>query len=339
MVTDLKFGITEGGVLHTDRDPPIDLDTRFRMVAEAGVFDYYDKTPESIDQEAAYQAASEKYGLPIRAGGWFYTLGRDEDLLRQKLASSARLGARVHNTQIRTEHASGRPVSNDEVTDIYLRAYEWGQRCGCMPSFEVHINMWSEDFRRVEQVADQVERHGIPFHMTLDHSHVIFKIDNPAEQEIGDIRGDVESGALVLDPFKPDSICQRWIERGLVLHCHARAAVPANPVNTWGQHPDGSVGRGVQYPFIEPAPGQYLAPWDERRLEPWKEVVRQLLDYHATHEHSVLGQISTEFIPNPDYGAGHGYSIFENSVACAHWLRETWANAQQAAKAEPATGA
>jgi hypothetical protein len=320
----MMIGITEKGIMHTDADPPFDLDTRFRMVKESGVYDYYDKTPEDFAEEDAYLAASERYGLPIRAGGWFYRLGQDEPLLKKKLALSARLGSRVHNTQILMHHADGHLVSDQEVADFYCTAAEWGDACGCYPCFEVHINMWSEDFRRVSKVADMVEARGITYRMTLDHSHVIFKIDNPEEQEVFDIRPAVESGELVLDPFRPGNVCQEWIERGIVWHCHARAAVPNNPRNTRGRHPDGRVGRGVQYPFIRPQPGQYVAEWDERRLEPWKEVVRMLFRYHASHGDSPLGQVSTEFIPNPDYGAGHGYSIFENSVACARWLREQW---------------
>ena len=38
------------------------------------------------------------------------------------------------------------------------------------------------------------EARGLTYRLTLDHSHVIFKIENPEEQEIFDIRGDVESG-------------------------------------------------------------------------------------------------------------------------------------------------
>ena len=48
------------------------------------------------------------------------------------------------------------------------------------------------------------------------------------------------------------------------------------------------------------------------------------MKHHATHPDSKLGQISTEFIPAVDYGAGAGYSIFENSVAAVKWLRATW---------------
>lgn len=324
MAKELPIGITENGVMHTDADPPFDLDTRFRMVKEAGVFDYYDKTPpaEQVDE---YLRLSEKYGLKVRAGGWYYRAGADEDLLKRNLEIGGRLGSLVHNTQIFTNHADGHALSDREVADLYLRAAEWGEKAGCLPTFEVHVNMWSEDFRRPEIVGALVEKQGVPFRMTLDHSHVIFKIDNPAEQEVQNIRPAVESGALVLDPFKPDSIARRWIDAGYIWHAHARAAAPNNPKNIFAKHPDGTVGRGIQYPFIRPEPGQFAGPWEEAKLEPWKEVVRQLMRHHASHADSPLGQISTEFIPFPDYGAGAKYSIFENSVACAKWLRQTWA--------------
>jgi hypothetical protein len=45
MNRELKIGITEQGVLHTDAEPPYDLDTKFRMVKEAGIYEYFDKTP------------------------------------------------------------------------------------------------------------------------------------------------------------------------------------------------------------------------------------------------------------------------------------------------------
>src|SRR3546814_14393024 len=107
--------------------------------------------------------------------------------------------------------------------------------------------MWSEHFGRVAKVAEKVEARGVPFRMTLDHSHVIFKIDNPEEQEILGLRADVESGAVVLDPDAPGHVCDLWIGRGRVWHCHARAAVPNNPKTIWGRHADGSVGRGTPY--------------------------------------------------------------------------------------------
>jgi len=185
----------------------------------------------------------------------------------------------------------------------------------------------------VEQVAALVAARGVPFYMTLDHSHVIFKIDNPEEQKVQDMKADVDSGALILDPSRPGNVAKKWIDANFVHHAHARAAVPANPINVWAKHPDGRFGRGIQYPFMRPNPGEYVADWDEAKLEPWKQVVRDLLAHHATQANSPIGQISCEHIPAIDYGAGHKYSIFENNVACARWIREEWAKALAAATA------
>ncbi len=325
MTKELLVGITEKGVCHAGGETEFDLETKFRMVRESGVYDYFDKTPETPEVVDEYRRLSEKYELPIRAGGWFYTLGRDEALLEEKIRVSASLGSKVHNTQIMMYHADGHLVSNKEVAECYMRAYEIGEEVDCAPTFEVHVNMWSEHYGRVMEVAQLVEARGVPYRMTLDHSHVIFKIDNPKEQEVLDMRPDVESGKVVLDPYKDGNVCDQWIGQNYVWHCHARAAVPNNPKNIWGQHPDGRVGRGIQYPFIQPAPGEYHSNWDEDKLEPWKEVVRHLLTHHAVQDDCPLGQISTEFIPGPDYGMGNKYSIFEHSVACAKWMKKTWA--------------
>jgi hypothetical protein len=138
-------------------------------VKEAGVHDYVDKTPDPHEIEE-FEAASEKYELPVRAGGWFYTLGRDEALFAQNIRTAERLGSIVHNTQILTNHADGHPVTNDEVIATYLSFSEIGDKHGVIPCFEVHVNMWSEDFCRVAEVGQAVEARGVPFNMTLDHS-------------------------------------------------------------------------------------------------------------------------------------------------------------------------
>ena len=103
---------------------------------------------------------------------------------------------------------------------------------------------------------------------------------------------------------------------------HARSTIPNNPKNINAKHPDGSIGRGIQYPFLEPLPEEYHEKWDEKLLEPWKEVVRSIINYHYTNKSSPLGQITTEFIPFTDYGTGAKYSIFNNNVKCAKWIRE-----------------
>jgi len=330
MAKDLLIGITEAGVMDTDADPELDLDSKFRRVKESGVYDYFDKTPPA-DQADRYLACSEKYGLPIRAGGWFYTLGQDEQLLEANLRLGAKLGSRVHNTQIRMLHADGHVVTDDEVAQAYLRACEVGEAVGCLPTFEVHVNMWSEDFPRVVRVGELVERRGVPFRMTLDHSHVIFKIDNPDELAIFGLDQAIAGGTLILDPFTPGNVADQWIGRGWIWHAHARPAVPNNPKNISGRHPNGKIGRGIQYPFVDPGPDGYHSGFDEARLGPWKEVIRHLFAHHARDRAGHLGQISTELIPPPDYGAGHRYSIFEQSVACARWLRQTWQEALAAA--------
>ena len=129
---------------------------------------------------------------------------------------------------------------------------------------------------------------------------------------------------LVLDPFLPGNVCGAWIAANWVRHAHARPAIPNNPRNAWGAHPDGSLGRGVQYPFIRPKPGDWHSEWDEAKLEPWKEVVRQMFAHHARDPNSRLEQVTVEMIPGVDYGFGHRYSIFEHSVEVAKWLKQAW---------------
>lgn len=126
MVNDLLFGIQTNGIKHTHEDPMPDIDTRFAMVRESGVFDYIDKTP-APDEFDQFLKARDKYGLPVRAGGWFYTLGEDEYLLEQNLQKGRDLGSIVHNTQIKIHHAKGHVVTDDEVVAAYLKAAELGE--------------------------------------------------------------------------------------------------------------------------------------------------------------------------------------------------------------------
>lgn len=260
MAKGLMIGITGNSVINSGRDN-FDVDTRFRMVKESGAFDYYDKTPPTGELDA-YRAASQKYDLPIRAGGFFYTKGRDEPLLEWHLRMAREVGALVHNVQIRTLDIDGKPVTNEHVAELYLWAAEIGDRYNVTSCFEVHVNMWSEHYGRVNEVAHLVEKRGVKFNMTLDHSHVVFKIDNSKEQEVQNMRADIEAGRLELDPFKQGNVAWSWIAANHVRHAHARPAVPANPLNLWAKHPDGRFGRGIQYPFRRPKPGEWHSEWD-----------------------------------------------------------------------------
>ena len=316
----LKVGIANRGVVHHNTEQAVPLDDWFRIVSETNSFDYVDKTPleEEID---LYRKCSEKYDLPILCGGWFYTIGADEHLLFKHLENAVSLGTRFHNVQIKAKHVDGYDATNEQIVDIYLRASEYGDRLGCQPCFEIHINMWSEDFLRIFEVAEEIEKRGVPFRMTLDHSHIIFKIDNDFEMNLFDLSQNIQNGSLILDPYIKGNVAQRLINKNYVNMLHARSVIPNNPKNIMASHPDGSFGRGVQYPFEKPLKGQFPSAWDETKLEPWKEVVRQLLNYHCKVESSPLKFISTEFIPATDYGEGNTYSLLRNSIACAKWIK------------------
>lgn len=314
------IGVSASGIVHSDKDN-FDVLTRFRMVKEAGVFDYIEKTPPPAEI-ADYVDARDRTGIPIRTGSFYYTVGRDEPLLQWHLRIARDLGSVLQNIQLRTRRHDGTPVTDDEVADAFFRAMDHGSREGVTPSFEVHVNMWSEHFGRVSRVAEIVERRGGKFNITLDHSHVVFKIDNKPEQRIQDMDRDIEAGRLELDPRKPGNVVDRWLEMGIITHAHARAAAPNNPRNIWARHPDGSPGRGIQYPFTRPEPGQWHAPWDEAQLDAWKTITLKLLRDRMTNERSRLAHVTTEFIPNTDYGEGAKYSIFGNNIACARWLRQ-----------------
>lgn len=90
------------------------------------------------------------------------------------------------------------------------------------------------------------------------------------------------------------------------------------------RRPDGRPGRAIQYPFVEPEPGSFHRPWREDALAVWKAAVRDLLAWMRAQPARAPAQISCEFIPFPDYGGGGRYDIWQNNIACARWLRETW---------------
>ena len=59
MLQNLEFGIQTNGIKHTHEDPMPDIDTRFLMVKETGLFDYVDKTPAANEVEQ-FLLASKK---------------------------------------------------------------------------------------------------------------------------------------------------------------------------------------------------------------------------------------------------------------------------------------
>ena len=322
------IGCNGRGVQRSSRHQPIGLQElpireQFRLVNETGAFDCFDRLPLRT-QMAEYEAAIAEFNLPVHTASWFYRLGEDEALLAHNLRICQAIGARCHNIMTFKHHRDGHVLDDAEITDHYLRVYDDAMSLGVEPSFELHVNMWTEDFLRVREVARRVQAHGVPFHFTLDYSHVNFKIGNPAEQELSGVRELVESGELVLDPFEPGSLCEQWLDMGIVRWAQLRAAGPNQPLNLWHRNEDGSPGRGIQYPMLRPGPGEWHSPWHAYLLEPSKEAIRKVLAYHHAHPHSPLRHLTTEFINLPDYGLGAGYDLLAQNVAAARFMRQAW---------------
>lgn len=301
----------------------ISIDREFQLVKEAGVFDYIDWLPRPDIVDECIRC-SEKYDLPIYTGTFQYKLGRDDVLLEQDMINAVRCGVKVHNVMLFTHHADGHELSDEEVVDCYLRTYDFAQKIGLTTSFEVHVLCWSEQVKRVSPVAQAVRRAGIPFNFTLDYSHCIFKIGNPAEQDISRIRDDVEAGRVILDPFEAGNLCDEWLNQNMVLFAQLRPVSPNGPPNIWARDDAGNFGRGIQYPFLRPKPGEFHSPWYAYRLEASKEAIRKVMRYHLTHPESPLQYMNTEMISILDYGENAGYSIFEHNIAVAKWIKATW---------------
>ena len=273
----LQFGIQTNGIKHTHLDAMPSIETRFNMVKNTGVFDYVDKTPESHEIDE-FKKCSKKFNLPVIAAGWFYTIGEHKDLLIQNFKTARELGSIVHNIQIQSHKANGGLVTDDEVRDANIEAYDIGLKYGVTPCFEIHVNMWSEDFLRVSRVGKLVEDKGIEFNITLDHSHVIFKINNLKEQKVFNIDKQIISGELIIDPFSEGNVVEEWINYGWVRHCHARAAIPNNPLNIYAKHPNGSLGRGIQYPFKQPKDEEYHEKWSEEFIRSLERMYKNSYD-------------------------------------------------------------
>lgn len=320
------------------------IEEQFRLVSAAGVFDGLDRLPMP-DEVEIFHRCSEQYQLPIYTASWFYALGEDESILREKIGLATQVGAKQHNIMLYWHDVHGRPITDQEVAQFYLRAYELGMPLDVEPTMELHVNMWSEDPRRVALVAELVRAQGVPFNFTLDYSHILFKIDNEQELRICGIYDDVQEGRLELDPRKPGNLVQQWLDMGIVRWLQVRAAAPNGPRNTWSTidlsrevaaipkysifpYEDGISGRGIIYPFTEPAPGEWHSPWDASALDCIKTVVRTVLEHHAHHADSRLRAITTEMITLPDYAHNAKFSLIGQNAAVAKFIRETWSQLQ-----------
>ncbi len=321
----LRVGINIDGVLLHDGIRTPQPGTRLAWVRHSGAFDYIEKNIDPAEDFAPWFDLLAQHGQRIGVFGGIFCAGRDEARMRWGLATGGRLGAALFNMQLFARHASGRPISDTQVADFYAEALEHGAPVGCLPTLEVHVDMWSEDFRRVERVAEHLARQNLPLRLTLDHSHMIFKIGHAAELALSGLSDQPDGARALLSPDSDQALYAMWLREGWVAHAHARSVAPGVPHNAAMKRQRDLQGRAIQYPFIEPAPGTFHADWREQALQPWKDAVIALLDWMRDHPERAPGQISCEFIPYADYGGGGRYPIWDNNLACAAWLRQVWA--------------
>lgn len=320
----LPIGINIDGVLVHDGLPTPDAPTRLAWIRDAGVFDYVEKNIDPTEDFAPYFDWVEEYGVPIGVFGGIFCAGRDEARMRWGLRTGGQLGARLFNMQLFARHADGRPLTDQQVADWFLHAMDHGTAAACLPAMEVHVDMWNEQFHRVEAVAELLARSHVALRLTLDHSHLVFKIDHPDELAISGLQDAADGGRALLAPGDRATLYSHWLAQGWVVHAHTRSVAPGVPYNAAMRRPDGRPGRAIQYPFVEPEPGSFHRSWREDELGVWKSAVRDLLAWMRAQPAKAPGQISCEFIPFPDYGGGGRYDIWGNNIACARWLREEW---------------
>lgn len=321
----LPIGINLDGVLVHDGLTTPHAQTRMAWVQHSKAFDYIEKNIDPSEDFHPYFEWVQKYGVPIGVFGGIFCAGQDEHRMRWGLRTAGQLGARVFNMQLFARHGDGREITDREVADFYLDALERGEQSGCQPSLEVHVDMWSERFDRVEAVANLLAQGHVKLALTLDHSHLIFKIDNPHELALSGVPAGDDGGRSVLAPRQPNTYYTQWLAQGWVVHAHTRCVATGIAHNPRAKRTRELQGRAIQVPLLQPVSGHLHCDWHEVALQDWKTAVQDLLAYMHAHPEQAPRQISCEFIPFADYGGGARYSIWDNNLACAQWLRQEWA--------------
>lgn len=307
------------------------IDTQFRLVKESGLWDFFDRIPTASELDD-FIKASEKYEIPILSGSWTYQLGKEEPLITENLQRAKTVGSLYHNLMVWARHADGHLVTDDEIVASYLDTYEQAEKLGITITYEVHADMWSEDMRRINQVAQAVRRHGIPFNFCMDYSHCILKMENEIEQAVCGIRHDVES-IRRLDPFNDDSFCDDWLAQDMVHWTQVRPVAPNGPPNWLACESGpfegmgyGRPGRSIQYPFRQPASGEWLdTAWHAHKLACTKEVVRKVIDDYLANPGSATRIMTVDNINLSAYGLGWKYNMYEDSCAVARYVRALYA--------------
>ena len=279
MATDFRLGCTYN-IFQLDLNPmPLE---RFEAVRDAGVFDYINWVP-SPDVLSACVAAAEKTGIPMTTGNYIHTLGRNDAMMVETMNNAARAGVELVNVMLQMHHADGHELTDDEIVGAFLTMAEAGEKVEVAVGLRGPRRLLDREVqtRDADREAGRCAS-GVRFRLTVDYSHVIFKIENPEQQEISGVREDVEAGRVILDPFETGNLLRRMARaRGRRLRAvpPGRAEQPAQRV---GQERRRLAAARHHVPDGEPAPGEWHAPWHAYKLEACKEGLRHA---HALPPH------------------------------------------------------
>ena len=304
---------------------------KFDLLAEAQIWDFIDHIPVERSLIDDYIKASQKHGIPIYSGYGCYVWGDHQQAFEENVHLTHAVGAKYHNIMLAAKDHQKNYLTNQQIADAYQYFYEYALKHDVKITFENHVDNWSEDYRRISEVAQLVQAKGIPFQMAMDYSHCIFKIENPIETHISFQQN--QDAIRKLDPFNADSFADEWLQNNFVHWGQIRPAVPNGPLNTWSMESSpwegfgiDRPGRGIQYPFQQPPKSSCPHDeWHAHKLSCTKEVIRKIIDSYLANEKSNVEIMTVDNINLWSYGLGWKYNMFEDSCAVARYIRELYA--------------
>ncbi len=217
----------------------------------------------------------------------------------------------------------GARPGDDALAEFYHAAEAKAKPYGIGLFTETHVDRWTYDPRRLLRIHERLLRESAGAYgirVGADFSHYVHQLGNPTAPHWADL----QSGALVMDPFDPANIIStRIIQGGLVGYGHLRCAAPNDRPRDRGS---------IQYPLVDPA-GDPRTPWrgelacggayQEARTRSWKELYRQAFAYQLSHPERPVARFSSEFIgwnDHCDYRI-EGYSNLHQNLAAVAWAQ------------------
>src|SRR4030081_3985945 len=100
MTSTFRIGCNGRGAQQSSLQRPVALeeasiDEQFRLVKEAGVFDYFARLPSAENMDE-YRKAMDKYDLPVLTASWFYRLGEGDGPVSEKPSLSKEIRGTPH---------------------------------------------------------------------------------------------------------------------------------------------------------------------------------------------------------------------------------------------------